>query len=72
MGLFNTETTDRHCLGCEHFAEWQAGGAVILCMRGGIPYVQAQPERGCVHWLRAVGADDEPSIKRRNNDARRS
>jgi hypothetical protein len=62
MGLFNEQGTDRHCIGCEHFAEWRAGGAVILCMHEGRPYVQAMPDRGCVHWLRAIGADDEGPI----------
>jgi hypothetical protein len=62
IGLFNAESTDRHCIGCEHFAEWRAGGAVILCMHEGRPYVQAMPDRGCVHWVRAIGADDEGPI----------
>jgi hypothetical protein len=63
MGLFNAPETDRHCLGCEHFAEWRAGGSAILCMHEGKPYVQAQPKRGCVHWVRAIGADDEEQPK---------
>jgi len=65
MGLFNEQGTDRHCIGCEHFAEWRGGGAVILCMHEGRPYVQAMPARGCVHWVRAIGADDEHQPMRR-------
>jgi hypothetical protein len=51
--------------GCEHFAEWRAGGAVILCMHEGRPYVQAMPDRGCVHWVRAIGSDDEKKKAKR-------
>jgi hypothetical protein len=34
-------------------------------MHEGRPYVQAMPDRGCVHWVRAIGADDEQKAKRR-------
>jgi hypothetical protein len=27
--------------------------------------INAQPEQGCVHWVRAIGADDEEKAKRR-------
>jgi hypothetical protein len=60
MGLFDAPNSDRPCIGCEHFSHWVANGAHALCVRGGRKYVQAQPETGCVHWIRAVGADDEP------------
>jgi hypothetical protein len=34
-------------------------------MHEGKQYVQAQPKRGCVHWVRAIGADDEEQPKER-------
>jgi hypothetical protein len=34
-------------------------------MYGGRAQVNAQPEQGCVHWVRAIGADDEQKAKRR-------
>lgn len=57
MGLFD-DSDDRPCRLCEHWGGDVAGGAHALCLRGG-RQVQAQPERGCVYWVRATGADDE-------------
>jgi len=51
--------TPKHCIGCEHFAVDLAGGLHIPCWHGGRTQVQAQPEQGCVHWVRCMGADDE-------------
>lgn len=59
MGLFTDSTTDRPCLNCEHWAGDIADGAHALCVRGDGRQVQAQPDRGCVFWIRAIGADDE-------------
>jgi hypothetical protein len=59
MGLFNTSDSDRPCRGCERWGGDVAGGMHALCLEGGRKYVQALPARGCVYWLRAVGADDE-------------
>lgn len=60
MGLFDTPEADRHCLLCEHYGGGVAGGSHILCMYGDRKQVQAQPERGCVYWVRCIGADNEP------------
>jgi hypothetical protein len=62
MGLFDNPITDRHCGRCEFWAADIAGGSHILCMYGDRKQVQPQPERGCVYWIRCVGADDEPGI----------
>jgi hypothetical protein len=62
MGLFTDSTSDRQCRGCEFWAGDVADGSHILCMYGDRKQVQAQPERGCVHWVRATGADDEGAI----------
>jgi hypothetical protein len=59
MGLFNASGTDRPCQLCEHWAAHVAGGSHALCVRGNVRQVQASPERGCVFWVRAIGADDE-------------
>lgn len=67
MGLFNEQISDRHCRLCEHWAEDIAGGSHVLCMYQDRAYVQAMPDRGCVHWVRCIGADDEgpnPAAKR--------
>jgi hypothetical protein len=63
MGLFDSTTTDRHCRRCDHWSSDIADGSHILCMYGGRKQVQAQPERGCVYYLRCVGADDEEQPK---------
>jgi hypothetical protein len=34
-------------------------------MHEGRPYVQAMPDRGCVHWVRAIGSDDEKKKAKR-------
>lgn len=60
MGLFDNPERDRHCRLCEHFGVDVEGGSHILCVYGDSKQVQAQPERGCVYWVRCVGADDEP------------
>jgi len=66
MPDFNPYGTPKPCVGCEHFAERIAGGSHILCVHGGRKQVHAQPEQGCVYWVRCVGADDEqPKAKRR-------
>jgi hypothetical protein len=65
MPHFNPYGNPRPCVGCEHFAEYRAGGSIILCMYGGRQQVNAQPEQGCVHWVRAIGSDDEQKAKRR-------
>jgi len=65
MGLFNEQGTDRHCIGCEHFGEFIAGGSHILCVHGGRKQVHAQPRQGCVYWVRCVGANDEKPKQRR-------
>ena len=69
MGLFQGDF-QRACVGCEHFAEWRANGAVILCMREERPYAQATPESGCAFWVRAIGADDEQAPERRQTGPR--
>ncbi|ADG20418.1 hypothetical protein BC1002_6577 [Paraburkholderia atlantica] len=51
--------TDRPCRFCEHWGGDIAGGSHALCVRGGAWQVQANPERGCVYWIRAVGTDDD-------------
>jgi len=53
------------CIGCEHFAEYRAGGSIVLCMYGGRAQVNAQPEQGCVHWVRGIGSDDEKKKAKR-------
>lgn len=58
MRMTNPYGTARPCLGCEHWGGPVAGGAHCKCLRGPVQ-IQAQPERGCVYWVRAVGADDE-------------
>jgi hypothetical protein len=68
MGLF-TDTADHPCRLCEHWGGEVAGGAHALCVLGGRRYVQAMPERGCVHWLRCIGADDEPTHSNRSASA---
>ncbi|SDR46940.1 hypothetical protein SAMN05445850_4486 [Paraburkholderia tuberum] len=62
MGLTNPYGTARPCRGCEHWGGEIADGQHALCLRDGRRQVQAQPESGCVHWVRAIGSDDEPAI----------
>ncbi|MBB5462851.1 hypothetical protein [Paraburkholderia sp. Cpub6] len=59
--------TPRPCVGCEHFAQWLADGSHVLCTYGDRKQIQAQPEHGCVHWVRAIGADDEDPPPKRIN-----
>lgn len=59
MGLFNETDTDRPCLWCEHFGGFVANGSHALCVHEGGRQVQANPARGCVFWVRAIGSDDE-------------
>ncbi|MGF6633499.1 hypothetical protein OKW39_000650 [Paraburkholderia sp. MM6662-R1] len=51
--------TDRPCRFCEHWGGEVAGGSHALCVRGGGRQVQANPDSGCVYWVRAVGANDD-------------
>jgi hypothetical protein len=62
MGLFDTSDMDRPCRQCEHWGGDIAEGSHALCLRGPGRQVQAQPDRGCVYWVRCIGADDEPGI----------
>lgn len=59
MGLFNNSSADHPCRFCEHWGGDVAGGSHALCVRGDAQQVQASPERGCVFWVRATGADDD-------------
>jgi hypothetical protein len=34
-------------------------------MYGGRAQVNAQPEQGCVHWVRGIGSDDEKKKAKR-------
>ncbi|MGF6837097.1 hypothetical protein QF001_000964 [Paraburkholderia youngii] len=70
MGLFNDSTTDRHCKMCEHWGGDIAGGEHVLCVRDR-EQVQAQPERGCVFWVRCIGSDDEPAQAMLGSNRRR-
>lgn len=62
MGLFTEPTEGHACVLCEHFGGDIADGLHALCLYGDRKQVQAQPERGCVHWIRCIGADDEGPI----------
>lgn len=62
MSLTNPYGTAKPCLGCEHFGGFVADGACVKCVRGPV-LIQADPARGCVYWVRAIGADDEPDAK---------
>jgi hypothetical protein len=59
MGLFQTDDKLRHCRRCEHWGDDVAGGSHALCLREDGRRVQANPEQGCVYWVRAIGVDDE-------------
>jgi len=37
----------------------EARSRAAQCVRGGRVQIQANPERGCVYWVRATGSDDE-------------
>lgn len=58
--LTNPYGTDRPCAGCEYFRGFIAEGLHAVCMYGDRKQIQALPERGCVYFVRAIGADDEP------------
>ena len=55
------------CRWCAHFKAWQpvktVGGYTpspnCICGRESYITVQANPEVGCVHWMRETGADDD-------------
>lgn len=59
MGLLQRNGDDHHCMWCEHYGGPIAGGSHAECVREKYPAVQAQPETGCVFWVRAIGSDDE-------------
>lgn len=50
--------TPRPCQGCEHWGGDIAGTDKANCTRHGLRVGSA--EIGCVHWVRAIGADDQP------------
>lgn len=58
MGLFQDASTDRPCRECEHWGGDVADGLHAKCLRGR-EQIQANPERGCVYWIRAIGGDDD-------------
>ncbi len=65
MPHFDPYGNPRPSVRCEHFAEFRAGGSIVLCGHGGREQVIAQPEQGCVYWVRATGADDDKPERRR-------
>jgi hypothetical protein len=65
MPHFDPYGNPRPCVGCEHFPEFRAGRSIVLCMYGGRAQVNAQPEQGCVHWVHAIGSDDEKKKAKR-------
>lgn len=64
MSLFQIDG-ERPCRGCEHWGGDVAGGSHAKCTRGGRTQVQANPERGCVYCMRAIGSDDEFEVTKR-------
>ena len=48
----------RPCWHCEHYLGLDGTGAHAVCVSHGTTHIQAQPDTGCVFWLRAPGADD--------------
>jgi hypothetical protein len=59
MGMFDRNDAEHPCWRCEHWGGDIADGSHALCLHGAGRQVQAQPERGCVFWVRATGSDDE-------------
>ncbi len=65
---FNPHRGDDHpCIECEHWGGLDTSGSHAVCVRGPGFNVMGQSERGCVHWVRATGADDDLEV-RRNTD----
>lgn len=65
MPNFHPPETGRDCAGCEHFAGDIPDTFHAYCVRGDTIQVQTFRERGCVHWVRAIGIDDDaPAPKR--------
>jgi hypothetical protein len=63
MSLSNPYGTPKPCVGCEHWGGDLADGSVCKCLRDRVQ-IQANPDAGCVYWVRAIGADDEPDQMR--------
>lgn len=61
--MFNPYSPAKPCLHCEHWGGWTAGGSHVKCVRDRVQ-IQANPDQGCVFWVRAVGADDESQTGR--------
>lgn len=60
QNLNNPYGTSRPCRACEHWGgDLPAAGDACVCYRDG-QQVQANKHHGCVFWVRAIGADDEP------------
>ncbi|TCG08390.1 hypothetical protein BZM27_12725 [Paraburkholderia steynii] len=59
MGLFQDGKFERSCFRCEHYAGQVADYSHAACARGKYPLVQARPRTGCVHWVQAIGIDDD-------------
>jgi hypothetical protein len=58
--LNNPYGTARPCRGCEHWAGDVPGTTdACYCLYDRLQ-VQANKRQGCVFWVRAIGADDEP------------
>jgi hypothetical protein len=55
-----TPTTATRCWWCTAFGGMVYQGTAALCNRPGGSRVRAQPQTGCVGFMREVGADDEP------------
>ena len=53
-------TEPRPCWWCVSFVQMTAGDTAALCRQGGARSVRAMPQHGCVFYMRATGADDEP------------
>jgi hypothetical protein len=70
MPPFDPYGTAKPCLGCEHWGGFIADGEHCKCLRGP-GQIQANPERGCVYWVRCIGADDEP-VRNDSADKRQS
>lgn len=51
---------DRPCWTCHYYVAMVAGGSAAECSAPIGPRIRAQPERGCVGYVREPGSDDEP------------
>lgn len=62
--LNNPYGISRPCRGCEHWGGDVPNTPHAVCLRDRRPQVQANPEHGCVFWVRAIGVDDEADERR--------